>query len=269
MIICPICRTTLNKQQKQWSCQNGHSFDQAKEGYTNLLVVQHKHSKNPGDSKEMMQARQQFLSQGHYAFLSQAINQQVADCDPKHVLDIGCGEGYYTQALQQRLAQSAAIYGIDISKDAVRMAAKRCKESQFFVASNHRLPISDAGIDVVTRVFAPSDEHELLRVTKPGSHLLKVVPGSHHLSSLRALLYEDVQLHNEDAEEMDGWRLVEQQKLSQSKTLNHQDMSALVLMTPFAWKKNQQLQTHLAEREEFEVNFEFVLQLYRRAYSND
>lgn len=264
MIICPICQTTLNKHAKQWSCSNGHSFDQAKEGYTNLLVVQHKHSKNPGDSKAMMQARRRFLSQGHYGFLSQAINEQVAACDPKAVLDIGCGEGYYTQAMQQHIGESAQVTGIDISKDAVRMAAKRCKQSQFFVASNHRLPICDAGIDIVVRVFAPSEDQELLRVTKQDSYLLKVVPGSHHLSILRALLYADVQPHDEEAEEMDGWRVVEQQKLSQTTTLTHEDMSALSLMTPFAWKKNEQLQTYLAQQTAFEMNFEFVLQLYQR-----
>jgi len=245
---------------------NNHNFDQAKEGYTNLLVVQHKHSKNPGDSKAMMQARQRFLNQGHYAFLSQAINQHVAAHDPKQVLDIGCGEGYYTQALQQHLGPSAQVTGIDISKDAVKMAAKRCKQSQFFVASNHRLPIKDGGIDIVVRVFAPSDNAELLRVTKPNSYLLKVVPGSHHLSTLRALLYEALQLHNEEAEEMSGWHLVKQQKIEQTTTLTHADMSALSLMTPFAWKKNQQLQAHLDQHEAFDMNFEFVLQLYQREF---
>lgn len=264
MIICPICRTTLRKHQKQWICANGHSFDEAKEGYTNLLVVQHKHSKNPGDGKAMMQARRRFLAQGHYDFLSQAINERVAACDPQTVLDIGCGEGYYTQAMQQHLGRSVRVCGIDISKEAVRMAAKRGKLCKFFVASNHRLPIADAGIDVVVRIFAPSEDQELLRVTKPGSYLLKVVPGSHHLSSLRALIYEDVQPHDEEAEEMAGWRVVEQQKLSQTTTLPHGDMAALIAMTPFAWKKNEQLQTYLAQQTAFEMNFEFVLQLYQR-----
>lgn len=144
------------------------------------------------------------------------------------------------------------------------MAAKRCKQVRFFVASNHRLPIADAEIDMVVRIFAPSDIQELRRVTKPGSYLLKVVPGSHHLSNLRSLLYEAVQLHDEEAEQMDGWQLMQQQKIGQAKTLDQDEMNALVAMTPFAWKRNQELEAHLEQQTAFEMNFEFVLQLYQR-----
>ncbi|GDY25450.1 23S rRNA (guanine(745)-N(1))-methyltransferase [Agarivorans sp. Toyoura001] len=264
MIICPICQAILSKQHKQWSCENGHCFDQAKEGYTNLLAVQHKHSKQPGDSKAMLQARQHFLNQGHFAFLAKAINQALTPFSVQHILDIGCGEGYYTDALCQGQKQAESVTGIDIAKDGIRMAAKRCQQAQFFVASNHRLPIADNSVDCVMRVFAPSDEQELLRVSKPGAYLLKVVPGAQHLSKLRQLLYKELQAHSEQAETMQGWRLVEQKKIAEEAVLNRQDMEALCMMTPFAWKKNQQLEQQLAAQSEFEMNFEFVLQIYQR-----
>ncbi|MGY5450033.1 23S rRNA (guanine(745)-N(1))-methyltransferase [Agarivorans sp. MS3-6] len=264
MIICPICQASLSKQNKQWFCDNGHCFDQAKEGYTNLLAVQHKHSKQPGDSKAMLQARQQFLNQGHFAFLASAINQTLNRYQASKILDIGCGEGYYTESIQHHQVQAESVIGIDIAKDGVRMAAKRCKQAQFFVASNHRLPIADASVDWIVKVFAPSNNQELLRVSQANAYLLKVVPGANHLSHLRKLLYKEVQSHREDAEEMEGWQLVEQQKINQLSVLNQQDMNALCMMTPFAWKKNQQLAEHLSTQQQFEMDFEFVLQLYQR-----
>lgn len=264
MIICPICQHSLSLQDKQWSCDNGHCFDQAKEGYTNLLAVQHKHSKQPGDSKAMLQARQNFLNQGHFEFLANAINQVISQCSVQSVVDLGCGEGYYTQAIQTQQSSANSVIGIDIAKDGIRMAAKRCKQAQFFVASNHRLPIADNSIDFTVRVFAPSDNQELLRISKAKAYLLKVVPGAMHLSKLRTLLYKDLQAHSEQAEVMDGWHLLEQQKIAQTSNLNQADMNALCMMTPFAWKKNKELEQHLKLGDKFEMDFEFVLQLYQR-----
>nr|WP_220720766.1 methyltransferase domain-containing protein [Agarivorans litoreus] len=254
----------MSLQNKQWSCDKGHCFDQAKEGYTNLLAVQHKHSKQPGDSKAMLQARQHFLNQGHFAFLAAAVNQIISQYSARNILDLGCGEGYYTQTISNQQSNANNVVGVDIAKEGIRMAAKRCKHAQFFVASNHRLPIADNSIDFTVRVFAPSDNQELLRISKPKAYLLKVVPGAMHLSKLRTMLYKDLQAHSEQAEGMLGWRLIEQQKIAENTTLNYPDMNALCMMTPFAWKKNKELEEHLKLGDKFEMNFEFVLQLYQR-----
>ncbi|WP_432467417.1 23S rRNA (guanine(745)-N(1))-methyltransferase [Agarivorans sp. Z349TD_8] len=264
MMICPICQLRLSKVNKQWSCAKGHCFDQAKEGYTNLLAVQHKNSKQPGDSKAMLQARQHFLNQGHFNFLADAINQLLSLHQAKCILDLGCGEGYYTAAIRQEQAQADAVIGVDIAKDGIRMAAKRHKSCQFFVASNHRLPIADTSIDFIVRVFAPSDNQELLRISHNHSFLLKVVPGARHLQQLRRLIYKELQAHQEQAEELAGWRLTEQQKISQLAILNQEDMSALTKMTPFAWKNTKLLEQQQLAQSQFEIDFEFVLQLYQR-----
>ena len=41
-LICPLCHSPLTFNARSWSCENRHQFDQAKEGYVNLLPVQHK-----------------------------------------------------------------------------------------------------------------------------------------------------------------------------------------------------------------------------------
>jgi 23S rRNA (guanine745-N1)-methyltransferase len=70
---CPACKGQLQLHDKQWVCDNKHSFDCAKEGYVNLLLPQHKNSKAPGDNTEMVLARRAFLEQGHYQALADHI----------------------------------------------------------------------------------------------------------------------------------------------------------------------------------------------------
>ena len=50
LLMCPVCREALTLNERTWRCANSHSYDVAKQGYVNLHVVQHKHSKNPGDT---------------------------------------------------------------------------------------------------------------------------------------------------------------------------------------------------------------------------
>ncbi len=111
--MCPVCRQRLELVSKTWRCEQGHSYDIAKQGYVNLHVVQHKHSKNPGDTPESVDARRAFLQGGYYQPLQQAVVHLLKDLQAKMVLDIGCGEGYYTSAMQQVVEQ---CIGVDIAK---------------------------------------------------------------------------------------------------------------------------------------------------------
>jgi 23S rRNA (guanine745-N1)-methyltransferase len=137
MWICPVCRQTLSsKQGKSLICPDGHSYDLAREGYVNLLQANRKNSRLPGDSKEMIAARRRVHAAGLYHPLAVAIREQLttlASPSPR-VLDLGCGEGHYCRSIQQVLPASS-VYGIDISKAAVKMAARSCPEASFAVAS--------------------------------------------------------------------------------------------------------------------------------------
>lgn len=58
------------------------------------------------------------------------------------VLDIGCGEGYYTARFAEVAQEKGAqTFGLDVSKVAIRAAAKRYSGVTFCVASSHRLPV--------------------------------------------------------------------------------------------------------------------------------
>jgi 23S rRNA m(1)G-745 methyltransferase (EC 2.1.1.51) len=164
----------------------------AKEGYVNLLPVQHKRSRDPGDSAEMMQARRAFLDAGHYQPLRDAICAKLDEIKPAQLLDIGCGEGYYTHAFAKIAGHT---WGLDVAKNAIRAGAKRYANVDFCVASSQRLPFEDNCMDVVVRIYAPCNPEELARVVKPGGWVITVTPGPRHLVELKGLIYDEVQLH--------------------------------------------------------------------------
>jgi len=199
---CPICKQPLFAHQRNYQCENRHSFDQAKEGYVNLLLVNKKKSQDPGDSKAMLDSRRRFLQQGFYAPLAEALAQQinthfVDHAEPLRICDAGCGEGYYLGQLQQSLSQDCVLQGSDIAKPAMKMAAKQYPDIHFAVASSYDLPLADQSIDTLIRVFAPVADEEALRVLKPNGLYLWAYPAEYHLFGLRQLVYDDPKPHED------------------------------------------------------------------------
>ncbi len=148
----------ISNVQKTKVKNSKHSFDVARQGYVNLLPVQKKKSKHPGDSQESILARQRFLQAGFYQPLqtciaeliakhfTQPLTEQVTEqkIQQRCWLDVGCGEGYYSQQIAERLnlEQKVAettdtaskninpLIAIDISKPAVLTLAKSCRQQQ-------------------------------------------------------------------------------------------------------------------------------------------
>ncbi|WP_017223759.1 23S rRNA (guanine(745)-N(1))-methyltransferase [Moritella dasanensis] len=284
--LCPICAGPLSLQDKSLACEQRHQFDLAKEGYVNLLPVQHKNSKNPGDNKEMMQARREFLDQGFYQSLSDKVNsiaqQALATVDTPHILDLGCGEGYYTHRLAQAITdasdatisnvdsatvdsnQKLQIAGLDISKSAVRYAAKRYKSISFCVASAYATPFADASQDLVTRIYAPSQNDELARIIKADGYLITVTPAAEHLFELKQKIYQTPEKHDMEIEEIAGFYVVEQQRLTNEITLTQaKDSKNLLEMTPLAWKMNDEQKAALYAAD-LTLTLDFNITLYKR-----
>ncbi|MFQ3199262.1 MAG: 23S rRNA (guanine745-N1)-methyltransferase, partial [Paraglaciecola sp.] len=171
MWICPACQSPLTLTERTYSCNQAHAFDRAKEGYVNLLLAQHKRSKEPGDNKEMVNARRAFLQQDYYQPLAlhlakligkYHVGQQLA------VFDVGCGEGYYLNCIIQSLLEASDMRitsgALDISKIAVQKAAKKYPDSYFAVASSFNLPVANDSQQAIIQIFAPSSENEVYRV---------------------------------------------------------------------------------------------------------
>jgi 23S rRNA (guanine745-N1)-methyltransferase len=269
LYLCPVCRGPLQLCQsgKTYVCQNRHSFDLAKEGYLNLLPVQYKHSKEPGDSKQMMAARRAFLEAGFYEPMAKAVSMMINGNKTKEqgmrLLDMGCGEGYYSRniACYCTHSEQIAVHGIDIAKFAIAAAAKKQPEARFVVASSNRLPYEGQYFDFVLRVFAPSDEDELKRVLKSSGHLLTVTPGPRHLWQLKEFIYAEVKEHASESLVPEGFQQLAAQRISYKITPNPRQRMALLQMTPFAWRANESAQQALNSLAELEIETDFILTL--------
>ena len=266
---CPLCHQPLSQNDRTFKCEKNHQFDLAKEGYVNLMPAHHKRSKDPGDNKEMMQARRRFLEGNHYDPMRQAVVGLCASYLPAtapSLLDIGCGEGYYTSEFVQLRQQfpTISIHGLDISKVAVKYAAKRYHDCDFCVASSHRLPFADHFFDGVVRIYAPCKGEELHRAIKSGGILVAVTPAPRHLYQLKELIYDGVNLHDVPVENIEGFELVVDQQLHYDMTLSGEEATALMQMTPFAWKTSEQVWQQLAQAQNFECEADFAIRVYRR-----
>ena len=268
MFCCPVCGAVLTREARSLRCSAGHSYDLAKEGYVNLLPANHRHSASPGDDREMVTARTRFLDGGWYAPLRERLcrlAEQVCGADP-FLLDAGCGEGYYTAALCETLQRHGGrTAGVDLSKAAVKRAAKRCPSAEIAVSSVYRLPVPTASVNLLVNCFSPLAAEEFARVLKPGGHFLYVVPGPRHLWELKTILYDEPYENEEKREDYPGFRLVGVEPVETSFTLrDRESIQALFHMTPYTWKTPKHGAARLAEREELTVTAQFRIHEYRR-----
>ena len=225
------------REPRRWFCAQGHSFDVAREDYVNLLPPQHRNSREPGDSLESLRARRAFLEAGHYAPLRDAIVRQAALLAPLHtVLDVGCGEGWYTSALTD---VAGDVIGLDIAKPAVQLAARRYPGPTWIVGSGVLLPVMDGSVDLVSSIFSQLYVAEMHRVLRPGGYALVVTPAPDHLWALREGLFEEVRPH-EPAKFLAGlesrFELRERIEVRVPLALDNTALRQLVLMTPYAWR---------------------------------
>nr|WP_264194056.1 methyltransferase domain-containing protein [Marinomonas algarum] len=253
-------------------CEHGHTYDLAKTGYVNLLPVQNKRSKDPGDSKEMVAARQRFLNQGHYAPIVDAILESWPDphlVDHVRVLDAGCGEGYYLHeigdALSNQSIQADSI-GLDISKWAVLAASKRSKQIGWIVGSNASLPVPDCRFDVVLCLFGFPVFSEFSRALSDDGVLLLVESGADHLIELRQLLYPTI--HDYKPTHSDGvlgFELIKEHTQRFTFCLSSQaSIQDLLSMTPHIHKASYEGREAVKQLDSIVLTADVKLRWYRK-----
>lgn len=260
MLICPVCGLRLHKEINTMRCNAGHSFDVAKEGYVNLL----RSSKNGdliGDDKFSARSRRDFLNKGYYSILRDELCRLFSEKQGT-VLDICCGEGYYTAALGEN--PNLNVYGFDLSREMVRLAAKR-GNGTYFVANMASIPVEDGSVDFAIHLFAPFQEASFARILKPGGKLLTVVPGQFHLWGLKRGLYDTPYENDEKLPVTERLRFVGSHKISGNILLSCQeDIQAVFRMTPYYFHTSQQDKDKLLSLEKLETAIEFVIAEYEK-----
>lgn len=263
---CPVCAGGLQRCDRRYVCANGHSFDRAREGYVYLLPANQKHSKAPGDDKKMVAARTRFLSGDRYAPLRDTLAELIdlyAGVHPA-VLDAGCGEGYYTASFETVVSGKQGILaGIDLSKEAVKKAAKRCRASELAVASLYRLPLADSSVDMIVNCFSPLAEREFFRAIKSGGKFIYVVPGPKHLWEMKEILYSSPYMNMERREDYPGFLWEKMIPVETEFMLEtNQDIMDLYQMTPYAWKTPREGVERLCSIERLAVTAQFHIHVY-------
>ena len=265
MWTCPLCREdlVLSGSDKFWSCNNNHLFDCAREGYVNLLPSNKKRSSDPGDNAQMIAARRKIHTAEVYRPLVDAILGQLAGMESTaQILDLGCGEGYYSNALAQALPD-AQVCAVDISKPAIKLAAKNYPAVNFAVASTFELPVPSGSQDFLLRVFAPSDDDEIHRVLRKGGVYLEVTPAPTHLWALREALYDTPRAHAAARTEIKGLQLRQSSTVEFDVKLDREQLADLVAMTPFAHRGHREKRERLLTRETLIVQLAFSLNLFQ------
>lgn len=265
---CPLCRLSLSVERSQIQCSNGHSFDLARQGYVNLLPANFKQSKNPGDDKNMLQARRAFLDSGYYRPLLTALSElqssTLVQAPEKEIcaLDMGGGDGYFGAALDSS-SPEVKWYLTDISKDAVRLAAARFDKLRCAVASSFKLPIADQSLHWVLRNFAPSQDEEVARVLHRDGCYCVVTPNDDHLIELRRCLYQDAKQHT-PPEMGTAFSLESRTQVNYTFELNsEQQRQWLLAMTPMAWRASESARQQWLQSDQRSVTANFSISLYR------
>lgn len=246
---CPVCGQPLDEQNGAMRCTSRHSFDIASAGYVNLLRTQS--SRTHGDDGVMVRARRDFLARGYYEPIAEAVANTCVKAFSEsgelsgqalRMLDIGCGEGYYTEKVTLHLKERGAdisAAGIDISRDAIRLAAKASRMSSpapvtsYAVASAFKLPVADGYADIALSVFAPFPEQEIKRVLKQSGYAVRVYPLARHLWELKCLLYDEPR-ENDDLDEPKNLKPVGHTNLEYFIDVSGDDLINLFFMTPYA-----------------------------------
>lgn len=266
--ICPLCGNPLIKEGSSFKCLKNHCFDISGSGYVNLITSGGK--KGHGDDKLMVRARRDFLSKGYYSHLKDAVTNEVLKItEPDGAfLDSGCGEGYYTSGFYAAFKEKGGseMYGIDVSKEALKLASKACPNVCFAVASAYRLPFNDSSFDIITSLFAPLASEEFYRALKSGGFFVTVIPLENHLFGLKKAVYDTPYRNKPENTQLKGFELINGAEVKKEITVRGtEDIKNLFMMTPYYYKTSAADQSKLDKLTELVTETEFLVLTYKKA----
>ena len=290
-LICPICGSKLNTLNKSLVCAGHHCFDIARQGYVNLLTVQQKHSLHPGDTREQVLSRRAFLEAGYYAPIAEALiitskelmvnskeisvtsnevtvtsNELISNSKeittPGELLDVGCGEGYYSARLAGALGMH--LTGMDISREAVRCAAGKYKNGLWLCATASHIPVADHSCRLLTSLFALTMPEEFRRVLRPDGYFLQVLAAEDHLLGLKSIIYDHlIEKPKDTVPDVPGFTLVKSVPIRFTFTVEGEQVENLLSMTPHVFRIGKDGAQRLRETKSLTDTASCVLNVFR------
>jgi 23S rRNA (guanine745-N1)-methyltransferase len=250
---CPVCLETLRpNEQFSLVCQNRHTYDLSKTGSLHLMLNYKTQQKYTAD---LFEARQALSRAGFFAPLlepAEAIglsHLHKRTEAPIRVLDAGCGEGSHLAQLVRAWSAGGARrmfgVGIDLSKEAIRLASRSYPGLIWSVADVSNCPLIDHQFQIVLNIFSPTNYAEMQRLLAPDGILIKIVPGADYLRELRTLLYsrDDRRSYSNDrvvAHFRNHFRRTEVIPVRYRRSLQPGELELLLRMSPLAWGAREQ-----------------------------
>ena len=262
-LICPICGEVLRKCEKEYVCDNRHSFDIARQGYVNLLTVQQKKSLHPGDTREQVLSRRAFLEGGFYEPIANALCETANELGAEGpILDVGCGEGYYCTRLATAL--NAELTGLDISKEAVRVAAGKYKEANWLCATAAHIPVEDKSVKTLTSLFALTLPEEFSRISADDGLYFQVLAAQDHLLGLKSVIYDRLNFKEKNTvPELPGFTRIRSIPIRFTFTVEGRQVQNLFSMTPHVYRIGKEGAENLRKTERLTDRASCVLNVYR------
>ena len=274
-LICPHCQAELSNsaESRTYRCESNHCFDLSKEGYLNLLPVNKKKSKEPGDNALMIAARRAFLEEGNYDQLVNDLRMLLTkdlELGESHfsALDLGCGEGYYSEYAIKKVSSNAVVLGTDISKYAVKSAAKKYKDNLYFVSSVYNMPVASNSMDVILSVFAPIEASEFQRILKNEGYLIVVSPAENHMKQLAELIYDSFRPHEHKiVEEMPDFfdHFLSKRTTFDIEIKSSETLQALHKMTPYYYNTSKEGQEKVVNCNNIKITCDFHISVFKPA----
>ncbi|MBL4592709.1 MAG: methyltransferase domain-containing protein [Flavobacteriales bacterium] len=257
---------------KNYACELNHSFDVSKEGYINLLPVNQKKSKSPGDNEMMISARRAFLELGFYDPLIERLKtiiQEDFTFNDNHfvALDAGCGEGYYSEKVMNNIpGLSSEVLGTDISKYAVKNAAKKYKDNFYFVSSIINLPVATESTDLILSIFSPIHPEEFRRILSKDGYVIVVSPGENHLKELAQLIYDTFKPHENNVPEKMAPSFEHQATKKATFSIHITEVETLLIllkMTPYYWSTSKENLAKIERCKDITITCDFNISIFK------
>ena len=226
-LICPVCRQPLSRREDSLVCPNSHCLNVSRRGTLNVLSE----ARQEDYRSELFEARSRVFAAGFFDKVAEAITSLLPDKD-HCLLDAGCGEGWYLNRLLTAHPTWIGT-GIDISRDAIRLASNHPCTALWCVADLRKLPFADETFTAVLDILTPAGYEEFSRVLASDGLLIKVYPGSEYLKEIRAARGLPMYAEGEvEAYLKAKTRIVDERRVRQEAAISPELWHDLIRMTP-------------------------------------